>query len=72
MKAMGRRVRITPRLPVAEGINAARTLFNRCWRPGEVRDGLSALRRYRYLAVALQPKAERKPKRPARPSSWMG
>jgi phage terminase large subunit len=100
MKALGRNVRITPRLPVAEGINAARTIFNRCWFDQErCADGLSALRRYRYdvdeqtgrfsprplhddashaadafryLAVALQPRAEPKPKRAVRPRSWMG
>jgi phage terminase large subunit len=49
MQAAGRRVRITPKLSVADGINAARTIFNRCWFD-QVRcaDGVEALRHYRY------------------------
>lgn len=49
MKGLGRKVRISPKLPVAEGINAARTLFPRCWFDQErCSDGLNALRHYRY------------------------
>lgn len=45
----GRRVQIVPRLSVADGINAARTLFPNCWFDSDkCADGLNALRRYRY------------------------
>lgn len=49
MEAAGFKVRITPKLSVAEGINAARTLFSRCWFDAEAcSDGLQCLRNYRY------------------------
>jgi phage terminase large subunit len=49
MRAAGRDVRITPRLGVAEGINAARTIFGRCWFDEQkCADGLNCLRHYRY------------------------
>jgi phage terminase large subunit len=49
MRAAGRRVRITPKLSVADGINAARTIFNRCWFDQlRCADGVEALRHYRY------------------------
>lgn len=49
MKAAGRKVRITPKLSVADGINAARTVFGQCWFDQEkCADGLQSLRRYRY------------------------
>jgi len=45
----GWRVRIVPRLSVADGINAARTLFPTLWFDREhCADGLQALRHYRY------------------------
>lgn len=45
----GWRVRIVPRLSVADGINATRTLFPNMWFDKErCADGLSALRYYRY------------------------
>jgi phage terminase large subunit len=49
MRASGRKVQIIPRMSVADGINAARTVFPNCWFD-EVKcaDGLQALRRYRY------------------------
>jgi len=48
-RAAGRTVRIVPKLSVANGINAARTIFNRCWFDAEkCADGLQALRHYRY------------------------
>jgi len=49
MQAAGRTVRIVPKIGVADGINAARTLFPRCYFD-ETRcsDGIQALRRYRY------------------------
>jgi len=52
MRAAGRRVEIVPRLSIADGINAARTIFPVCWFDGEkCSDGLSALRHYRYGIV---------------------
>lgn len=45
----GREVRIVPNVRVADGINALRTLFPRCWFDADkCADGLNALRRYRY------------------------
>jgi phage terminase large subunit len=46
---MGKPVRITPKLSIADGINAARMLLNRCYFD-ETRcaDGLQNLRHYRY------------------------
>lgn len=47
--AMGRKVYITPNLSVADGINAARLVFNRCFFDREkCADGLQSLRHYRY------------------------
>jgi phage terminase large subunit len=49
MRAAGRKVQITPQLSVADGINAARTVFGRCWfDQAKCADGLQALRHYRY------------------------
>ncbi len=49
MRAAGRTVHILPRLGVADGINAARTIFPNCWFDADkCADGLQALRRYRY------------------------
>jgi phage terminase large subunit len=42
-------VTVIPRSDVATGINAARTIFNRCWFDEQkTADGLMALRHYRY------------------------
>lgn len=49
MRIAGMRVQIVPKLSVADGINAARTIFPNCWFDGEkCKDGLQALRHYRY------------------------
>jgi len=49
MRDAGRRPRIVPRIALADGINAARTVFERCWFDAErCADGIQALRRYRY------------------------
>ncbi|MBF9234692.1 PBSX family phage terminase large subunit [Microvirga alba] len=49
MRAAGRTVRIVPRLSLADGINAARTVFGKCWFDDEkTADGLQCLRHYRY------------------------
>jgi len=48
-RSAGWRVRIVPRLSVADGISAARTIFPNLWFDRErCSDGLQALRHYRY------------------------
>ena len=49
LKAAGRNVRIVPKLAIADGINAARTVFPSLWfDQDKCSDGLQALRHYRY------------------------
>ena len=49
MRSAGCNVSILPKASVSEGIEAARTIFNRCWfDEGKCADGLQALRHYRY------------------------
>lgn len=49
MRAAGRRVKVAPRLPVADGINSVRTCFPLCWfDEGKCAAGLRSLRCYRY------------------------
>lgn len=49
MWAAGHHVRITPKLTIAAGIDAARQLFGRCWFDEDLcADGIQALRNYRY------------------------
>lgn len=49
MRLAGRKVRIVPKLSVADGINAARTVFPQCWFDREkCAEGIRALRTYRY------------------------
>ena len=49
MKAHGFKVQISPKLTRAAGIEAARTVFPKCWFDSEkTSDGLQALRHYRY------------------------
>jgi phage terminase large subunit len=49
VKSMGYKTRIIPRTPIADSINAARTLFRNCWFDREnCHDGLQCLRHYRY------------------------
>jgi phage terminase large subunit len=49
LEAMGKPIRITPKLSVADGINAARTLMNRAFfDETKCADGLQNLRHYRY------------------------
>jgi phage terminase large subunit len=49
MLAAGRKVQITPNLSIFDGINAARTVFNRCYfDERKCADGLQSLRHYRY------------------------
>lgn len=99
MRAAGRRVQIAPKVSVADGINAARTIFGQCWfDEDKCADGLQALRHYRYekdedlntykrqplhdwashgadafryLALSLQPRRERK-RVAEHAGGWMG
>jgi len=49
LKAAGRKVRVAPRLPIADGINAARTIFPLCYfDESRTSDGVRHLRCYRY------------------------
>jgi phage terminase large subunit len=49
LETMGKPIRITPKLSIADGINAARTLLNRCYiHENNCSDGLQNLRHYRY------------------------
>jgi phage terminase large subunit len=62
MRAAGRSVRITPKLSVADGINAARTIFSKCWFDAETcADGLQCLRHYRYERDTDKDTFRRKP-----------
>jgi phage terminase large subunit len=49
MLEFGRKVQVVPMLSIEDGINAARTVFNRCYfDEAKTVDGLNCLRRYRY------------------------
>jgi|ERR1017187_3766312 phage terminase large subunit len=49
MLAANRKVQIVPQLSIADGIAAARSIFNKCYFDGDkCADGLQALRHYRY------------------------
>jgi phage terminase large subunit len=49
VRAAGYKTRIIPRVPIADSINAARTVFNNCWFDREAcAEGLTCLRHYRY------------------------
>lgn len=49
MQDAGFTVRIVPKLRIADGINAVRSIFSRCYFDNErCADGLNSLRRYRY------------------------
>lgn len=49
LRSMGRKVRVLPNRSIADGINAVRSIFGRCWFDAErCADGLQALRHYRY------------------------
>jgi len=49
MLSMGRKVSITPNLSIYDGIQAARTIFNRCYfDESKCAEGLQSLRHYRY------------------------
>jgi phage terminase large subunit len=48
-RAAGFKVRITPKVSINDGINAARTIFGSCWFDAEkCADGIQCLRNYRY------------------------
>lgn len=49
MVAAGCNVRVLPKVPVTDSINAARTIFNRCWFDKDnTADGIQCLRHYQY------------------------
>ena len=49
VRATGMKVQVLERVPVADSINAARTMFSKCWFDREnTADGLQCLRHYRY------------------------
>ena len=49
VRASGYKTRIIERTPIADSINAARTIFRNCWFDREnCHDGLQCLRHYRY------------------------
>lgn len=49
MRGLGRKVIVQPNLSIADGINAARTMFANCYFDAEkCADGIHALRHYRY------------------------
>jgi phage terminase large subunit len=49
MKAAGHKVKITAKISIADGINAARAVFSKCWFDADkCEDGINALRHYRY------------------------
>ena len=62
MRALGRKVQVVPQLRVADGIDAARTIFGQCWFDAEkCADGLQYLRRYRYGTIATLGTPTREP-----------
>src|SRR5215471_12267608 len=62
LRLAGRKVRITPKLSVADGIAAARTVFPVCWFDRErTEQGVRALRHYRYGEVKTHNHPTREP-----------
>jgi phage terminase large subunit len=62
MLAAGFPVRIVPKLSLASGISAARTVFGMCWFDGEkCADGLQALRHYRWQPEGTLGQIKREP-----------
>jgi phage terminase large subunit len=62
LRLAGRRVRITPKLSVADGIAAARTVFPVCWFDRErTEQGVRALRHYRFGEVRTHQHPTREP-----------
>jgi phage terminase large subunit len=62
MLAAGRKVRMVPKIPVAVGINAARTLFPQCWFDEDrTKAGVRALSHYRYGTVQTLDHVTREP-----------
>jgi phage terminase large subunit len=62
MRLAGRKVRIVPKMSVADGINAARTIFPLCWfDKTRCEQGLRALRHYRYGEIQTTQHVTREP-----------
>jgi len=62
MEGLGRKVRVLPRRPVDEGINAAKTVFNQCYFDAtKTSDLLQCLNRYKYAVDEETGLRSRKP-----------
>lgn len=62
MKSAGFRTQIVDDLSIADGINAARTIFPRCWFDGEkCADGIQGLRHYRWAPEGQLGQRKREP-----------
>jgi phage terminase large subunit len=62
LRAAGRKVRIAPKLHVASGINAVRTMLSTCWfDETKCADGLMALRHYQWGVPAQNGRVKREP-----------
>lgn len=60
--ALGIDFRVAPKLPIADGIDAVRGLFDRCWFDADrTRDGLNALKNYRKQYDEKRKTYENKP-----------
>lgn len=62
LRAAGRKVRIAPKLHVASGINAVRTMLSNCWfDETKCAEGLQALRHYQWGVPAQNGQVKREP-----------
>jgi phage terminase large subunit len=62
LRAAGFTVRIVPKLSIADGINAARTMFPNCWFDADkCADGLQRLRHYRWAPPGAMGQVKREP-----------
>ena len=62
MRAAGRNVRVAPKLHVASGINAARTILGQCWfDEKKCADGLQGLRHYQWGPISSNGVERREP-----------
>lgn len=63
MKEKGRKVKIVPRLSLADGINVARTIFPSCYFDVErCEEGIQSLRHYRYEVIENTGSLSRQPR----------
>ena len=62
MRSANFKVKIVPKMPIEQGIQAARGIFPRCWfDQGKCVDGINALRHYRYDVDEDSGQLSRKP-----------